>query len=295
MAGLRVVAPDSPSAWCEPGEVMVSAFCTGGGSSSPVTAYANGAKCGYGDSPARARILCLPGSAAAEPTAPAAPEAQPAAPAGQQGGLAPAAPDQAQAAGAPTGPLRVVAEGSNTASCEAGETLFAAYCSGGWDTYPLIAYPGGRVKCGYSGGNVQATAVCLAGGQAEALGLRVVASDTNTAWCESGEKVVSAYCTGGWSEYPLQTYPNGAKCGYSAGGSKATVICSAATADASGSGPLRLVSGESRGACEGDEMMVSAFCTGSSGSYPLQTYPGGAAKCGYSGGTAQVTLACLKR
>ena len=276
MAGLRFVAPDGPSAWCEPGEVMVSAFCTGGGSSSPVTAYPNGAKCGYGDSPARARILCLPGSAAA-------PEGQPAAPAGQQGGLA------------PTAPLRVVAEGGNTASCEAGETLFAAYCSGGWDTYPLIAYPGGRVKCGYRGGNAQATAVCLAGGQAEALGLRVVASDTNTAWCESGERVVSAYCTGGWSEYPLQTYPNGAKCGYSAGGSKATVICSAATADLSGSGGLRLISGENRGACEGDELMVSAFCTGSSGPYPLQTYPGGAAKCGYSGGTATVTLACMKR
>ena len=107
--------------------------------------------------------------------------------------------------------------------------------------------------------------------------------------------MVSAYCTGGWSEYPLLTYPNGAKCGYSAGNAKATVICSAATADASGTGGLRMVSGSNTGACESDEVMVSAFCTGASGADPLQTYPGGRAKCGYSGGSAQVTLACMKR
>ncbi len=132
--GLRFVAPDSPSAWCEPGEVMVSAICTNSGSSAPVTAFSNGAKCGYGDSPARARILCMPGSAASQPSE---------APAGQQGGLAPAAPDQtAQSAAAL---LRIVSDGGNTASCDAGETLFSAYCSGGWDDYPLLTYPGGKV------------------------------------------------------------------------------------------------------------------------------------------------------
>ena len=293
--GLRLVAPDSPAAWCEPGEVMVSAICTGGGNTAPVTAYPNGAKCGYGDSPARARILCMPGSTASQPAG--APEADAAAPAGQQGSLAPAAGEQAAQQQA-SGPLRIVAEGSNVAACETGETLFAGFCSGGWEDYPLITYPGGRVKCGYSGGDAEATAVCMPGEPeaAEALGVRVVASDTNTAWCESGESVVSAYCTGGGGDYPLQTYADGAKCGYSAGGAKATVICSASAGEeASGSGAIRLVSGSNRGACESDEIMVSAFCSGGWADYPLQIYPGGAAKCGYSGGNAEVTLACMQR
>ena len=118
----------------------------------------------------------------------------------------------------------------------------------------------------------------------------MVASDTNSAWCESGESVVSAYCTGGWSKYPLQTYPNGAKCGYSDGSAKATVICSAGGADGSG---IRVVTGSNRGSCESGETMVCAICSGVGGEYPLQTYPNGA-KCGYSGDNSEVTLVCAK-
>jgi hypothetical protein len=121
-------------------------------------------------------------------------------------------------------------------------------------------------------------------------GLRVVASDTNTAWCESGETMVSAYCTGGWSKYPLQTYDNGAKCGYSDGNATATVICSADPA----AGGLRVVSGSNVGFCEADETMVSAVCSGSGRDYPLQTY-GNGAKCGYSGDSSEVRLTCMKK
>jgi hypothetical protein len=271
--GLRFVAPDSSSAWCEAGEVMVSAFCVGGGNSAPVTIYPNGAKCGYGDSASQARILCMP---AAE----------------QQGAAPGTGGASMQAAAMPSG-LRLVSTGSNTASCEPGEALFSAYCTGGWSDYPLITYAGGRVKCGYSGEMADANAVCMPGGEgaAAALGLRVVASDTNTAWCESGESMVSAYCTGGWSEYPLQTYANGAKCGYSNGNATATIVCRAA--DASDE-MLRVVSDGIRSSCESNEVMVSAFCSGSGRDYPLQTVSNGA-KCGYSGDSAVATVVCLAR
>jgi hypothetical protein len=238
---------------------MVSAVCVGAGAPSPVTSYTNGAKCGYGDSNAEARILCMPG---------------------QQSMRAPAGGEAA---------IHLVASDSNVAACESGETMFSAYCTGGWDDYPLLTYPGGRVKCGYSSGMSKANVACLQGA-GEASGLRVVASDSNTASCESGETMVSAYCTGSWGAYPLQTYGNRAKCGYSGGGAKATVVCAAGAAE---SGPLRVVSGSNVEFCGGDEVMVSAMCSGSGRDYPLQTYPNGA-KCGYSGDASKVTLTCMK-
>jgi len=259
---MRAVAPGTNTAWCEPGEMMVSAVCVGAGAPSPVTTYPNGAKCGYGDSKAEARILCMPA---------------------QQTMRAPA--------DAPSPGIHLVAADSNVAACEAGETMFSAYCTGGWDDYPLLTYPGGRVKCGYSGGMARANVACMQDA-GEGSGLRVVASDTHTASCEAGETMVSAYCSGGWGKYPLQTYGDSAKCGYSGGGGKATVIC--APTAATESGPLRVVSGSNVEFCESDEVMVSAICSGSGRDYPLQTYDNGA-KCGYSGDTSRVTLTCMKR
>ena len=271
MSGLRAVAPDSDTAWCAPGEILVSAICVNSSSASPVAAYANGAKCAYGDGAARARIMCAP-----------APTPTP----GQQGMSEPAGGSMLASLG-----LHLVSSEGNTASCDAGEQMFSAYCSGGYSEYPLLSYANGMVKCGYSGGMAKANVACMSGDEAAAkeAGLRVVSSETNTAWCEGGETVVSAFCTGGYSKYPLQTYPNGAKCGYSDGGSKATVICSAGGA-AEG---VRVVSGSNSGACESGETMVSAFCSGVGSEYPLQTYPN-AAKCGYSGETSEVTLICAK-
>jgi hypothetical protein len=264
MGNLRVVAPNSATAWCEAGEIMVSAICVGAGNTNPVAAYPNGAKCGYGDSAARARILCAPAQEAS------------AAPAMDGGGM--------QGGGG----IHLVASDNNVAACEPGETTFSAFCTGGWGEYPLITYPDGRVKCGYSGGMARANVACMAG---EAAGLRVVASDTNTAWCEAGETVVSASCSGGYGDYPLQTYSNGAKCGYSGGNATATVVCAAeGSAEAAG---MRVVSGEPSGTCDAGETMVSAFCSGGGREYPLQTTANGA-KCGYSGSSAEVTLVCMK-
>jgi hypothetical protein len=60
---------------------------------------------------------------------------------------------------------------------------------------------------------------------ASAAGIRVVTTGTHEAWCESGEVVISAYCTGSWDKYPLNMFSSGAKCGYSEGGANATVVC----------------------------------------------------------------------
>ncbi len=269
MSGMHVVAPDSDTAWCADGEMMVSAICVNSTNPAPVSSYPNGAKCAYGDGSARARIICTP---AAE----------------KQGSLSPAGGSMMAGLG-----IHLVSSDSNVASCKSDETLFSAYCSGGYDTYPLLAYPDGRVKCGYSGGASKANVACMPkdDSAAKEAGLRVVASDTNTAWCSSGETMVSAYCTGGWSKYPLQTYPDGAKCGYSGGSAKATVICSSGSADASAG--IRVVSGSNFGSCDSGETMVSAYCSGVGSEYPLTTYPN-SAKCGYSGDKSQVTLLCMK-
>jgi hypothetical protein len=249
--------------------MMVSAICLNSSSPSPVTAYPNGAKCAYGDSgPARARIMCMPASE-------------------QQGMSAPGGNSMLASLG-----IHLVSSEGNTAQCGADEEMFSAYCSGGYSQYPLLTYPDGKVKCGYSGGMAKANVACMPKNEAAAAsaGLRVVASDTNSAWCSSGETMVSAYCTGGWSKYPLQTYPDGAKCGYSGGSAKATVICSSDGAKSAG---VRVVSGSHYGACDSGETMVSAYCSGVGSEYPLQTYQN-AAKCGYSTGKSQVTLLCAK-
>jgi len=268
---MHFVAPDSSSAWCGEGEIMVSAFCTGSASASPVAAYVNGAKCGYGDaSSARAHIMCMPASA-------------------QQGSMSsPGGASQMASLG-----LHLVSSEDNKAACGPDEAVFSAYCSGGYSEYPLLAYPGGGIKCGYSGGLSKANVACIKKDESavQSAGMRVVASDTNTAWCNSGETVISAYCTGGWSEYPLETYPNGAKCGYSDGDAKATVICSASTALENSA--LRLVSGSNSGSCDSGEKMISAYCAGTGSRYPLQTYAN-SAKCGYSGDASTVTLLCMK-
>ena len=250
---------------------MVSAVCVGGAGAAPVTAYPNGAKCGYGNSNAEARILCMPA---------------------QQGAAMESDTGISMQASTSLG-LHLVSSGTNTASCEAGEALFGAYCTGGWSDYPLMATAGGGVKCGYSGGMAEANAVCMPGGNdgAASLGLRVVESDTNTAWCESGETMVSAYCTGGWSDYPLQAYGNGAKCGYSGDAAKATIVCQAADAP---EGILRVVAEGPTSSCESSEVMVSAFCSGGGSDYPLQTVSNGA-KCGYSGESAVATVVCMAR
>jgi hypothetical protein len=43
---LRLVQPRAPSAVCEQGEVMISAFCSGAQTRNPLTTSENGAKCG---------------------------------------------------------------------------------------------------------------------------------------------------------------------------------------------------------------------------------------------------------
>jgi hypothetical protein len=63
-------------------------------------------------------------------------------------------------------------------------------------------------------------------GAAAAPGVRVVSSDAVSATCETGEVLVSAYCTGSWTSYPLKPAQNGASCG-EAGSSEAkvTIVC----------------------------------------------------------------------
>jgi len=54
----------------------------------------------------------------------------------------------------------------------------------------------------------------------------VVSPDGPSATCDSGEVLVSAYCTGIWTNYPLKPTRNGAACG-EAGSSEAkvTIVC----------------------------------------------------------------------
>jgi hypothetical protein len=54
--------------------------------------------------------------------------------------------------------------------------------------------------------------------------LRVV-SGSNVGACDSGESMISAFCSGVGSKYPLQTYSNSAKCGYSGDKSQVTLLC----------------------------------------------------------------------
>jgi hypothetical protein len=64
-------------------------------------------------------------------------------------------------------------------------------------------------------------------GAAGAAGaFRVVSPNAATASCESGEVMISAYCTGNFAAYPLKPAQNGAACG-DAGATdvKVTIVC----------------------------------------------------------------------
>jgi hypothetical protein len=54
----------------------------------------------------------------------------------------------------------------------------------------------------------------------------VVSPDAPSAACAAGEVLISAYCTGTWTNYPLKPGQNGASCG-EAGTSEAkvTIVC----------------------------------------------------------------------
>jgi hypothetical protein len=62
-------------------------------------------------------------------------------------------------------------------------------------------------------------------GQA-AASFRVVSPDAASATCDAGEVLISAYCTGTWTNYPLKPTANGASCG-DAGSTdaKVTIVC----------------------------------------------------------------------
>jgi hypothetical protein len=131
------------------------------------------------------------------------------------------------------GGIRVIAADGHEASCGAGEVLISAFCTGAPEGYPLNIYPGGA-KCGWSGDNAKVTISCAPAAQvstaatsegASSGALRIVASDTNEAWCADDETMISAFCTGAPQGYPLNTYPGGAKCGWSGDGAKATAVC----------------------------------------------------------------------
>jgi hypothetical protein len=51
---------------------------------------------------------------------------------------------------------------------------------------------------------------------------RIVPPSGPTATCGAGEVLISAYCTGTWTNYPLKPTANGASCG-EAGSTEATV------------------------------------------------------------------------
>jgi hypothetical protein len=70
---------------------------------------------------------------------------------GESGPAGPAGPQGAKGdkgdPGTPGTTLRVVAAQSSTASCEADEVMISAYCSGAFNTYPLIPLENGA-RCG---------------------------------------------------------------------------------------------------------------------------------------------------
>jgi hypothetical protein len=54
----------------------------------------------------------------------------------------------------------------------------------------------------------------------------VVSPNAPSATCDAAEVLISAYCTGSWTNYPLKPSVNGASCG-EAGGTdvKVTIVC----------------------------------------------------------------------
>jgi len=53
---------------------------------------------------------------------------------------------------------------------------------------------------------------------------RVVGPTAGAAGCDAGEVMISAYCTGSWTNYPLRPMDNGATCGDS-GDVRVTLVC----------------------------------------------------------------------
>jgi Collagen triple helix repeat (20 copies) len=57
--------------------------------------------------------------------------------------------------------------------------------------------------------------------------LRIVAPQRSTAACEDDEVMISAYCTGTWTNYPLVPLSNGARCGNNPNSTtlRVTIVC----------------------------------------------------------------------
>jgi hypothetical protein len=57
--------------------------------------------------------------------------------------------------------------------------------------------------------------------------LRVVAPQSSTASCQTDEIMISAYCTGTFSAYPLVPLTNGARCGANPNSTtlRVTIVC----------------------------------------------------------------------
>jgi hypothetical protein len=78
---------------------------------------------------------------------------------GEKGDPGPAGPPGEK--GAPGATLRVVAPQSSTASCEADELMISAYCTGTFNTYPLVPLSNGA-RCGNNPNSttLRVTVVC---------------------------------------------------------------------------------------------------------------------------------------
>ena len=59
------------------------------------------------------------------------------------------------------------------------------------------------------------------------LSLRVVAPQSSTASCQTDEIMISAYCTGTFTNYPLVPLTNGARCGANPNSTtlRVTIVC----------------------------------------------------------------------
>ena len=57
--------------------------------------------------------------------------------------------------------------------------------------------------------------------------LRIVAPQSSTASCQTDEIMISAYCTGTFSAYPLVPLTNGARCGANPNSTtlRVTIVC----------------------------------------------------------------------
>jgi|NGEPerStandDraft_6_1074524.scaffolds.fasta_scaffold48480_2 hypothetical protein len=66
-----------------------------------------------------------------------------------------------------------------------------------------------------------------AGPAGPGMALRIVGGELAGAWCNADEKMISAYCSGSWSYYPLQPSGNGAQCGQDPSSTmvRVTIVC----------------------------------------------------------------------